>query len=752
MAWFIAALILPILASYALVVYIDREARNDINTFLFRVCLATGIGVGLSSCTFFLWLFLGGTPGKIYHACELAGFAAAGLFGLIIVRASAKPSSNPKPMPPALGGWQILLLTTFVIALGLSVFAAICAYLNNPLGDWDAWAIWNQRAHFLFLAGEQWRQAFLPVFPHHDYPLLLPCSNARFWSYLGAEHRWVPWFLGNLFTFAAVGMLVAGVARLRSKSQGLLAGLILLGMISFLKLGTSQFADVPLAFFFLSAVLLLAIYDASERPNRGFLVLSGLAAGLAAWTKNEGLLFILALLTARCIIAWRWNCVKKTFKEIICWGAGALPLIAVILIQKAFLAGKNDIVSNQDWNASLTRISDPSRYWYITQALFVYAFRIAKPIAVVLPLSILLLGPAKNRPRGTLVLPAASTVISLMLAGYFMVYILTPNDLHWHLATSADRLLLHLCPSCILILFLYLATPEELSAEKTFAEKLQTVSFQPISALKTFDNRGSDTGVCSLISSIPCRPFMKLSVLMPIYNERKTLEKIVQRVLASPVCLEIEIIAVDDASTDGSWELLQQLSKADPRIHAIRQPKNSGKGAAIRTAIQHITGDVAIVQDADLEYDPQEYPLLLQPILDGKADAVFGSRFTGHTRHVVSFWHSLINKLLTLLSNMLNDLTLTDMETCYKMVRVDVLKQLRLTCKSFTFEPELTCRLAQCRARIYEVPISYFARSYQDGKKIRAMDGLQAIWAILRSKFSNPQAAPIIHLSENQEI
>jgi glycosyltransferase involved in cell wall biosynthesis len=235
---------------------------------------------------------------------------------------------------------------------------------------------------------------------------------------------------------------------------------------------------------------------------------------------------------------------------------------------------------------------------------------------------------------------------------------------------------------------------------------------------------------------------------MPIYNERQTLEKIVHRVFTSPINLEIEIVAVDDASTDGSWELLQQLSNADPRLRVIRQPHNCGKGAAIRTAIQHMTGDVAVVQDADLEYDPHEYPLLLQPIIDDKADAVYGSRFIGQTRHVISFWHSLINRLLTLLSNMLNDLNLTDMETCYKMVRADILKQLPLTSSSFTFEPELTCRLAQCRARIYEVPISYFARTYQEGKKIHAKDGLLAIWAILHSKFSYPRAAPIVSLSE----
>jgi SAM-dependent methyltransferase len=233
--------------------------------------------------------------------------------------------------------------------------------------------------------------------------------------------------------------------------------------------------------------------------------------------------------------------------------------------------------------------------------------------------------------------------------------------------------------------------------------------------------------------------FKKLSVLMPIYNERWTLREIVQRTLRSPIAMEIELVAVDDCSRDGSWELLQQLATEDARIKAIRHPQNRGKGSAIRTAIEHMTGDVAIIQDADLEYDPHEYPLLLAPILDGNADAVFGSRFTSHARRVLFFWHAVINTVLTLVSNMLTDLNLTDMETCYKMVRSDILKRLRLQAKTFTLEPELTCRLAQSRARIYEVPISYAGRTYDEGKKIGAMDGIKAMWQLFHSIFVDPR-------------
>jgi glycosyltransferase involved in cell wall biosynthesis len=227
----------------------------------------------------------------------------------------------------------------------------------------------------------------------------------------------------------------------------------------------------------------------------------------------------------------------------------------------------------------------------------------------------------------------------------------------------------------------------------------------------------------------------KLSVLMPVYNECWTLREIVARVLAAPVPVELELIIVDDCSTDGSWELIQELASADERIKIVRHDRNRGKGAAIRTAIPLITGEVSIIQDADLEYDPQEYAQLLAPIAEGRADAVFGSRFAGHSRRVLFFWHSLVNKILTLISNMVNDLNLTDMESGYKMVRSDILKNLRLSAETFTFEPELTCRLAQWGARIYEVPISYVGRTYEEGKKIRATDGLRAIGQILYCKF-----------------
>jgi len=225
---------------------------------------------------------------------------------------------------------------------------------------------------------------------------------------------------------------------------------------------------------------------------------------------------------------------------------------------------------------------------------------------------------------------------------------------------------------------------------------------------------------------------LRLSVLIPVYNERETIDIIVDQVRATPIAKEI--ICVDDASSDGTKEILEELL-AQGRIDQLyRQPMNRGKGAAIRQALSMSTGDIVIVQDADLEYDPADWPTLLEPILDGRADACFGSRFLGGTHRVLYYWHSVGNHLLTLYSNMLTNLNLTDMETCYKAMRGEVARSLlpKLTSERFGFEPEITARLAGVNARIYEVPIGYSGRTYAEGKKIGWKDGIAAFWHITK--------------------
>ena len=229
-----------------------------------------------------------------------------------------------------------------------------------------------------------------------------------------------------------------------------------------------------------------------------------------------------------------------------------------------------------------------------------------------------------------------------------------------------------------------------------------------------------------------------LSVLVPAYNEGATIEVVMDRLALLP--LRLEIVAVNDGSSDDTGTHLDRLLAAGKVHRVVHHPVNRGKGAAIRTAIATATGDVMVVQDADLEYDPAELPGLLMPILDGRADAVFGTRFAGGSAHrVLYFWHSVGNKMLTLMSNMMTDLNLTDMETCYKMVRSDLVKRLPLTTDRFGFEPEITARLAQAKARIYEMSISYSGRTYAEGKKIGWKDGVAAIWHILRFNLIRPR-------------
>lgn len=238
---------------------------------------------------------------------------------------------------------------------------------------------------------------------------------------------------------------------------------------------------------------------------------------------------------------------------------------------------------------------------------------------------------------------------------------------------------------------------------------------------------------------------VRVSVVIPAYNEINTAEALLRRVRQVP--LRLEVIVVDDGSTDGTRTLLKRLEQEGLIDTLVFHEQNKGKGAALQTGFKRATGEVTVVQDADMEYDPLEFPLLLRPILSGKADAVYGSRFLGGPHRVLLFWHSVGNSFLTLLSNMFTDLNLTDMETCYKMVRTELLQSLPLSANRFGIEPEITARLAQAHARIYELPISYHGRSYSEGKKINWKDGVAAIWYILRSNIIGPKAKPWVPAS-----
>jgi glycosyltransferase involved in cell wall biosynthesis len=241
---------------------------------------------------------------------------------------------------------------------------------------------------------------------------------------------------------------------------------------------------------------------------------------------------------------------------------------------------------------------------------------------------------------------------------------------------------------------------------------------------------------CRQLGIYPIPDGFKLSVVIPVYNEERWVREVVRRVQAVPI--PKELVIVDDCSTDGTRAILREIEAAAPNVRVILQPHNQGKGAALRTGFKHATGDVVLVQDADLEYDPAEYPRLLQPILENRADVVYGSRFRGESHRVLYFWHYVANKVLTLLSNMFTNLNLTDMETCYKVFRREVLQDITLRSNRFGFEPEITAKVARRRTppwRVYEVPISYSGRTYEEGKKIGLKDAFNALYCIIRYRY-----------------
>ena len=227
---------------------------------------------------------------------------------------------------------------------------------------------------------------------------------------------------------------------------------------------------------------------------------------------------------------------------------------------------------------------------------------------------------------------------------------------------------------------------------------------------------------------------MKLSVVMPVYNESRWIEEIVERVRRAVPDADREILIVDDCSTDGTQDIVRRLGE-HPDVRVAFHEQNQGKGAALRTAFAMVTGDIVIIQDADLEYDPEDYPSLLKPIRLGKADVVFGSRFIGETHRGLFFWHYLGNRFLTILSNMFTNLNLTDMETCYKAFRAEILQEVRFRSNRFGFEPEFTAKMARKGYRIYETAIDYHGRDYTEGKKITWKDGFRALFAIVYFRF-----------------
>ena len=459
-----------------------------------RLFTGGGLGIGISSCVYYLCLLLG--IARYVAAIDVALCLVLGAIALM-GRRKGDPGKQAGPPPGRTGaaaglrrpgrtfanrGQRDFLgsLIAFVFAVELVAFAVSLAvsFLKEPHGRWDAWLIWNMHARFLYRGGDLWREAFAGGldWSHWDYPLLLPLSIARGWTYAGGEGILFPAALGIIFTLLTLGLLAAALALLRDRTQGYLAAMILMGTPFFITMGTAQFADVPFAFFALAALVMLFVTGRSpESP--GPLILAGVAAGLSAWTKNEGLLFALIVALILAGTAARAGGWRRAFKRGGWFLAGALPVLIIVIDFKTRLAPTNDIMAGVGLAAIWDKLLDWGRYAAIAKAFFVTGISFTQgaidvrvgmtlaPGAVSVLLLAVYLGLTgigiAEKERGPLLQAAA--ILALTLTGYFFVYVVTPLDLYWHLVTSLNRLFLQLWPGAIFVAFLAAGIPREAS-------------------------------------------------------------------------------------------------------------------------------------------------------------------------------------------------------------------------------------------------------------------------------------------------
>lgn len=442
---------------------------------LLAVSVAVPLGLGLGSTGFFLWVVVLQLPHLPLLAIEIVLAACLVAWRILGVRGNAAALGSQEQPPSTMGS---LLSLGFLLGLALATYGFLCRSIIESHGLWDAWAIWNLKARFLFRGGEHWRDllSVLISWSHPDYPLLIPGIIARGWTFAGGEAVSVPIAAHFLLTFATTGILVGAVWALRGRTQGFLAGLVLLGTPFFVAHGASQEADIPIAGFMLASLALLHWADHASQATGRFYFLAGLLAAMAAWTKNEGLLFFASILVAQigCVV-WRgtWG---RDWRGVAAFCAGAFPIALLVIAFKVFLAPPTDLVAGQGIDTILARLGQPSRYLQVGKA-FAKEFLNRSTwnlLPVVLPFYGLLVGvhpgvsatascdAGCSRMRQTLIMTWAT--LALMMAGLFVVYLLTPRDLPWHLRTSVGRVFLQLWPSLLLAIFLLLRSPEEVGS------------------------------------------------------------------------------------------------------------------------------------------------------------------------------------------------------------------------------------------------------------------------------------------------
>jgi hypothetical protein len=446
--------------------------RRGAAGWLLRVFLGWGLGIGVTSLLYFLCLLAG--LARYAAAADIALGLTLGLI-LFIRRRGEKEASNGTAAGGERAPLRSWIAGVLAVELVASLASFIVAVLKEPHGRWDAWLIWNMHARFLFRSGPGWREAFASGqdWSHWDYPLMLPLSIVRGWSYAGMEEGLFPAVMGLLFTVLVLGLLLAALVLLRGRTQGCLAAMVLMGTPFFIAMGASQFADVPLAFFILSCMVMLFIAARPEGSAAGPLVLAGMAAGLAAWTKNEGLLFALVAAGSLLGITAGTSGWRRALGRTAGFLAGALPVLAVVLYFKLRIAPANDLMAGFGWAALGDKLFDIHRYAQISKAFFVTGLSFTQglfdvrtgmglnpgPVNLLVVAAYLFLAGIRIERTDRTALIQGATVLMLMLAGYFLVYVLTPLDLTYHLMTSLNRLFIQLWPGILLTLFMIAGAP-----------------------------------------------------------------------------------------------------------------------------------------------------------------------------------------------------------------------------------------------------------------------------------------------------
>ena len=457
----IISIVFPVLCAHICLSFFPSKKFPRVFGTILNLSISVGLVLGVTSCTFFLWLWFIGFPSTIYQVIETIFAAILVPVAFYSSKHQKIDSCNQDPGSDFKIYFRLLSLSFLVIFLCF-ILAFLLRSAVNPHGWEDAWAMWNLKARFIFRGGDNWRNAFsnLLSWTSRDYPLLVPVSIVRIWSYLANESTVAPILVAALFTFSTVGLLISSLSAIRSRSTGLLAGLVLIGSPYFLNTGAYQIADVPLGFYILGTIVLLSLQERFDSNSR-VLIIAGVMAGLAAWTKNEGILFLLVVYIVRMMVISSNRGFKAYLTELAMFSSGVFPILAVLLLFKLTIPSTNELYTGQSIDMVLGRLTDLSRYLLIGKSFIIFFYnKLAQEWLIVLPVYFFLLGKTKQNVNAESI-KTSFLIVLAMLAGYFFTYLITPLNLQWHIDTSIWRLFLHLWPTIIFSFFLVVATPEE---------------------------------------------------------------------------------------------------------------------------------------------------------------------------------------------------------------------------------------------------------------------------------------------------